>query len=114
MIHFIIGASGSGKTACYRKFLEQYPDYHSYDFDDIGVPEGADKAWRQRSTNAWLEKLTAEHTDDICCLFGQMVPGEIVCSPALQAVNKSSIILLDCDDPTRIARLKKRNTYGVD
>ena len=46
-----------------------------YDFDDIGVPEGADKKWRQESTEKWLQKLLKEDKD--ACLLGQMVLGEI-------------------------------------
>ena len=28
-----------------------------YDFDDIGVPENADKKWRQETTEAWIKLL---------------------------------------------------------
>lgn len=49
-LYFIGGASGSGKTAVmiYLKELLK---------DAIGVPEGADKKWRQKSTEKWLQKL---------------------------------------------------------
>ena len=49
--YFIIGASGSGKTAIIphlKKLLGN--DMAVYDFDDSGVPDGADKKWRQEST----------------------------------------------------------------
>jgi uridine kinase len=43
-LYFIGGASGSGKTAVmpYLKELLK-DDIAVYDFDDIGVPQGADK-----------------------------------------------------------------------
>lgn len=47
-LYFIGGASGSGKTAIMpelQKILGS--EIKVYDFDDIGVPEGADKKWRQ-------------------------------------------------------------------
>ncbi|MDZ5762002.1 GNAT family N-acetyltransferase N-terminal domain protein [Candidatus Cyrtobacter comes] len=48
---FIGGASGSGKTALMPHLKELLGDSIAvYDFDDIGVPEGADKKWRQEST----------------------------------------------------------------
>ncbi len=49
-IYFIGAASGSGKTAIMpepQKILGS--EIKVYDFDDIGVPEGADKKWRQES-----------------------------------------------------------------
>lgn len=50
-LYFIGGASGSGKTAVipYLKELLR-DDIAVYDFDDMGVPEDADKKWRQELT----------------------------------------------------------------
>ena len=60
-LYFIGSASGSGKTAIMPYLKELLGDgIVVYDFDDIGVPEGADKKWRQEFTEKWLQKLLSE------------------------------------------------------
>jgi hypothetical protein len=112
-IYFIGGASGSGKTAIMpylKELLDE--DISLYDFDAIGVPEGADKKWRQESTEKWLQKIL--HDSKNVCLFGGSVLGEILACPSARQLNKINFCLLDVSDFERIQRLKKRNTYGVD
>lgn len=51
-LHFISGASDTGKTSIIpylKKLLEKEVAVH--DFDDIGVPNNLDNKWRQKSTN---------------------------------------------------------------
>ena len=112
-LYFIAGASGSGKTAIIKDLAKTLGDsIIVYDFDDIGVPQNADKKWRQESTEKWLQKLLNEGKD--ACLVGQIVLGEILaCSSAIQ-LDKLNFCLLDVTDFERIQRLKKRNTYGAD
>lgn len=112
-LYFIAGASGSGKTAMMNDLQSLLG--HSvavYDFDDIGVPEGADKKWRQESTEKWLQKLLKDGKD--ACLLGQIVLGEILACASAQHIKKINFCLLDVSDFERIQRLKKRNTYGAD
>jgi hypothetical protein len=54
-LYFIGG--GSGKTVIMPE-LEKIlgSEAKAYDFDDIGVPEDADKKWRQESTEKWLQQ----------------------------------------------------------
>lgn len=112
-IYFIGGASGSGKTAVIPHLKELLGDGIAvYDFDDIGVPDGADKKWRQESTERWLQKLLIEGKD--ACLLGQIVLGEILSCPSAKYIDKINFCLLDVSDLERIGRLKKRNTYGAD
>jgi GNAT superfamily N-acetyltransferase len=112
-LYFIGGASGSGKTAVIPHLKELLGDGIAvYDFDDIGVPEGADKKWRQESTEKWLQKLLSEDKD--ACLLGQIVLGEILACPSAKQIGKINFCLLDVSDFERIQRLKKRNTYGAD
>ena len=111
--YFIAGASGSGKTAIISDLKEILGDAVAvYDFDDIGVPDGAGKKWRQASTEKWLQQLIQENKD--ACLLGQIVLGEILACPSAQKINKINFCLLDCSDFERIQRLRKRGTYGVD
>lgn len=112
-LYFIGGASGSGKTTVVpylKKSLGN--DISAYDFDDIGVPYGADKKWRQESTEQWLQKLLKDDKD--ACLLGQIVLGEILACPSAKKIDKVNFCLLDVSDFERIQRLKKRNTYGAD
>lgn len=112
-LYFIGGASGSGKTAIMpelQKILGS--EIKVYDFDDIGVPEGADKKWRQESTEKWLQQLLSDGKD--ACLLGQIVLGEIIACPSAKKLDYINFCLLDVSDFERIQRLKKRNTYGAD
>ena len=109
MIYFIVGASGSGKTACIEELKNQLPTYLFYDFDDIGVPVDADKKWRQASTEKWLARYLKEiaiHPD--VCLCGQMVLGEILACPSAKHLRKIKLCFLDCADKERVARMNKR------
>lgn len=111
--YFITGASGSGKTAIIpllKEFLGN--NIAIYDFDDIGVPESADKKWRQEATETWLKKLLGDNKS--ACLLGQMVLGEILACPSACQIDKINFCLLDVNDFERIQRLKKRNSYGID
>jgi gluconate kinase len=111
--YFIGGASGSGKTAVMPYLKELVGDGIAvYDFDDIGVPEGADKKWRQESTEKWLQKLLSEGKN--ACLLGQIVLGEILSCTSAKQIDKINFCFLDVSDFKRIGRLKKRNTYGID
>lgn len=108
-IYFIGGASGSGKTAVIphvQKILGNRLDV--YDFDDIGVPENADKKWRQRLTEMWLTKLLSKGKD--ACILGQIVLGEILACPSAKHLSKVNFCLLDVSDFVRVQRLKRRNT----
>jgi len=111
--YFIAGASGSGKTSILTHLQKILGNKVSvYDFDDIGVPENADKKWRQESTEKWLQKLLQADKDIF--LLGQMVLGEILACPSAKKLGLIKFCLLDVSDYQRIARLKKRNTYGAD
>ena len=113
ILYFVAGASGSGKTAILPDLTKILGDSVAvYDFDDIGVPEGADKRWRQESTEKWLQKLLKKNEN--ACLMGQMVLGEILACPSAKQIDLVHFCLLDVTDIERIKRLKKRNTYGVD
>ena len=106
-LYFIGGASGSGKTAIMpelQKILGS--EIKVYDFDDIGVPEGADKKWRQESTEKWLQQLLADGKD--ACLLGQIVLGEIMACPSAKKLDGINFCLLDVDDLVRIKRIRTR------
>ncbi|MCB9493293.1 MAG: AAA family ATPase [Epsilonproteobacteria bacterium] len=112
-IYFISGASGSGKTTIIPVLKRSLGDnWLVHDFDDIGVPQNADKKWRQESTEKWLQKLLP--TEKNTCLLGQIVLGEILACPSAKKLDIINFCLLDVSDVERIKRLQKRNTYGAD
>ena len=107
---FVGGASGSGKTAIVTGLKNLFvDDMEVYDFDDIGVPEGADKKWRQEATEKWLQKILRNNKNT--CLLGQIVLGEILACPSAQKIDAFNFYFLDVSDYERIQRLKKRNSY---
>jgi len=115
MLFFIVGASGSGKTACIDRLRELLPNSSVHDFDDIGVPENPDSVWRQEATEKWLQKYVAESASyDNYCICGQVVLGEILACPTSHKIPNINICLLDVADIERIRRLKNRGTYGAD
>jgi broad-specificity NMP kinase len=79
-IFFITGPSGSGKTTVVQHLKKTLPSNHFavYDFDENGVPYDADKTWRIKTTDFWLQKAQGnykEHITTIIC--GVSVPSEI-------------------------------------
>ena len=86
-IFFITGTSGSGKSTL-KDFLQLHLSkelYSIYDFDEQGVPENADEAWRRETTDYWLKKgfeNSLQSKSTVIC--GVSVPSEImnsICKP---------------------------------
>lgn len=70
-LYCIGGASGSGKTAVLPLLQEILGERIAvYDFDDIGVPVGADKKWRQESTEKWLQRFLSDGQDAVLLKLG--------------------------------------------
>lgn len=114
MIFFVTGASGAGKTACMPGLARLLPEVAVHDFDELGVPPDVDNVWRQRSTEAWLQRGIAyarDGRDLVVC--GQGVLGEILACPSAPAAGPIAVCLLDCDDVLRIDRLRARGTHGA-
>lgn len=80
-VYFITGTSGSGKTTLTHYLKEKLPKtfFEIYDFDENGVPPNADKAWRQKTTDYWLQKAqenSVNNKSTVIC--GISVPSEIL------------------------------------
>lgn len=56
LIIFITGVSGVGKSSVVPKLRELMPSFAIHDFDEVGVPEDVDVAWRLKTTDHWLKQ----------------------------------------------------------
>lgn len=109
----LTGASGSGKTTLARAVeaarLTQCTVVY---FDSIGVPSAEEmvaiggEAWQRSTTIYWLERVATTLRAGISVLFeGQMRIAFVKEALALAHIEGAHIILVDCDDTTRMRRL---------
>ncbi|MGV8084628.1 MAG: AAA family ATPase [Candidatus Bilamarchaeum sp.] len=77
--YFITGVSGVGKTTTIEHLKAKLPfGYEIHDFDERGVPDGADRQWRINETEHWIElgaKNAEQNITTIICGFAR--PSEI-------------------------------------
>lgn len=78
-IFFITGTSGSGKSTVMELLKAELPakQYSVHDFDEVGVPDNADQAWRIATTQHWIEKAqhyAAQNKTTVIC--GVTVPSD--------------------------------------
>lgn len=109
-ITFVIGANGVGKSAIVPHLRAALPDgdFEVIDFDQRGVPDGADRVWRASETRHWLEtakRNAANGRSTVVCGF--MKPAEIA-EAATEIGATPSGILLDVDEANLSARLPSR------
>ena len=111
MLFFITGAIGVGKTACLPALARQLPDFAVHDFADLGGPENPDARWRHETTELWLRTYVEKHQSQgrHVVISGEAVLREILCSPSIEQVDAFHLCLLDCDDVTRVDRLRTWN-----
>jgi hypothetical protein len=86
-------------------------DLAIHDFDEIGVPPGADAAWRRRANEEWSRRALDYQAQGIDLLLAGQTPlREFLEAPSALLLEAISACLLDCDDETRIARLRARGS----
>jgi broad-specificity NMP kinase len=112
-IYFISGVCGVGKSSLIPHLKNILPTdkFDVRDFDERGVPDGADRNWRKGEVKNWLEvgKLSAlEGISTVVCGFVKRTDFE-------EASNKNipeiKTVLLDADSKTIRERLAGR--YSV-
>lgn len=110
-MQFVSGASGVGKTTLIPHLRALLPDNYSiHDFDERGVPDGADRAWRVQTTQEWIaygyHKAVNGITVVVC---GTVNPDEIesVQEPFSDFLIRT--LLLDGREDVIEQRLRKRN-----
>ena len=102
-IYLVIGANGVGKSTILPYLRSQLSEkfFAIHDFDERGVPDNADKAWRMSETDYWIdlgEQNKSRGVSTVICGFFK--PAEIGA--------RATIILLDVDGATLEKRLRSR------
>lgn len=109
MLFLLFGSSGAGKTTALRALRDRVAGLAVHDFDEVGVPPGADLSWRHRTNEAWVRRgLDYQREGVDLLLAGQTPLGEVLAAPSATALEAVSACLLDCDDETRLSRLEDR------
>ncbi|WP_433788487.1 hypothetical protein [Actinoplanes sp. CA-252034] len=109
MLLTVSGSSCSGKTTTVRA-CGPVDGLVWHDFDEIGVPSGADVVWRQRSLETWIRRALRYQADGLDMLLtGQSPLGEVVAAPSAAQLNGIAACLVDVDDEVRRQRLTQRD-----
>ncbi|MGF0173201.1 hypothetical protein ACQF36_22670 [Streptomyces sp. Marseille-Q5077] len=110
MLFKLTGSSCSGKTTLACAAADRLRNIVVHDFDELGVPEGADRRWRHRMTEMWLRRALEYQDRGIDLLFtGQSPLGEVLATPSAPLLDGIAICLVDVADEVRRARLAERD-----
>jgi hypothetical protein len=100
VLFLLFGSSAAGKSYALNKLRTRgIADLAIHDFDEIGVPVGADTAWRHGANEAWLRRgldYQAEGVDLL--LAGQTPLGEVLAAQSAPRFEAISACLIDCSD----------------
>lgn len=109
-IYFVSGVCGVGKSAVIPYLKSQLPNtkYDVRDFDERGVPDGADRVWRISELVKWLEvaALSAQRgVSTIVCGFAKPKDFEGL---SLVGIPEIELIILDAKPEIIRKRLEGR------
>jgi hypothetical protein len=116
VLFLLFGSSASGKSVALTELRRRgVARLAIHDFDEIGVPVEPGRAWRQRANETWLRRALEYQVEGMDVLLAGQTPfGELLATPSAPQVDGISACLLDCDDATRVARLRMRGEGDVD
>ncbi|MDN0193874.1 hypothetical protein [Streptomyces sp. S.PNR 29] len=110
MLLKLTGSSCSGKTTLAYAAADRLRNIVVHDFDELGVPEGADRRYRHRMTEMWLRRALQYQDRGIDLLFtGQSPLGEVLAAPSAPLLDGIAMCLVDVADEVRRARLAERD-----
>lgn len=113
----LTGASGGGKTTIALAIGKMHPEFSVFRFDTVGVPSAEvmatvgtghqpGGAWQRATTLQWFERIAPILKAERNVLFeGQMRIAFIQDALATYDISNARLILVDCNDQTRTARL---------
>jgi hypothetical protein len=107
----VTGASGSGKSATLAAMASRLPAGRvtCAEFDSVGVPAGADQAWRHGTVEHWVRSAAGEQLQGRhLILFGQVPVGELLAAPSAGRLEAIAACLLHCSPVIRRERLAAR------
>ena len=110
MLLKLTGSSCSGKTTPAHAAGERPARLAVHDFDEPGVPEGADRRRRNRMTERWVRRALEYQDRGIDLLLtGQSPLGEVLASPSAPLLDGIAVCLVDVSDELRRGRLTMRD-----
>ncbi|OIJ68435.1 hypothetical protein [Streptomyces mangrovisoli] len=110
MLLTLTGSSCSGKSAIARALAARLDRLVVHDFDEVGVPDDADRVWRHRTTEMWLcRALEYQRRGLDLLLTGQSPLGEILAVPSAPLLEGIAVCLVDVSDQVRRRRLTERD-----
>jgi hypothetical protein len=110
MLFKLTGSSCSGKTTLAYAAADRLAQIAVHDFDELGVPEGADLHWRHRMTEMWVRRALEYQERGIDLLLtGQSPLGEVLAVPSAPLLDGIAVCLVDVTDEVRRVRLAERD-----
>ena len=111
-MYIVSGVNGVGKTSVMPSLRERLDSEHYviHDFDERGVPDGADRTWRMSELKKWIEisrDNAQKNLSTIICGFTKIGDFEELNVPNAPNVE---LILLHADSETVRKRLEGRYT----
>jgi energy-coupling factor transporter ATP-binding protein EcfA2 len=112
MFLLVTGASGSGKSTVRRAVARRLsPDVHCVELHDVvAVPAVPDLAWRQRATEAVVQRALALQAQGRHLLLSgdPVAAGEVLAAPSADELSGVAVCLLDVSPEAQAARLAHR------
>ncbi|WP_194420895.1 hypothetical protein [Microbacterium abyssi] len=108
MLLSVTGASGVGKSTVLAALEESDhgPDVTCVEFDSIGVPDGADTAWRHGAIEHWVRfAIEEQDAGRHVLLAGQVPPGELLAAPSADRLDAIAVCVLHSSPEVQEARL---------
>lgn len=112
MFLLVTGASGAGKSTTRQLIADQLaPGIECVELGHLAtIPPVPTVAWRQRATEAAVQRAVALQRDGRHLLLAgdPVAAGEVVAAPSADRLNAIAVCLLDVDAETQAARLAQR------
>ena len=110
MLFVLAGSSAAGKSAVLPGLAARVGDLEPHDFDELGVPRGASRRWRQEASEEWTRRVIASHAAGRDTLIAGQTPiGEWLAVPSATSLDGIAVCLLDVSDQIRAERLGRRS-----
>lgn len=109
MLLSLTGASGARKSTVLARLrgIDWGAPVECVEFDSIGVPSGADTAWRHAAIETWVQHAVLAQGDGRHLLLCGQVPfGELLAAPSTPLLNGVAACVLHCSPDVRVARLR--------